>query len=186
MDSVPMILRALEYAATRHRKQFRKGSDKSPYINHPIQVADLLVNEGKEKDPVLITAAILHDVIEDTVRGKKGKKKLIEEMKGVFGEEVVSVTLEVTDDKSLSKKERKRQQILHAPKLSERAKKLKLADKTMNVRDITVNPPVVWSVKRIRKYLDWSEKVARGLRGVSMELERKFDESLNSGWEKYK
>lgn len=181
-----MILNALEFAAARHKYQFRKGSDKSPYINHPIQVASHLVREGKEEDPVLITAAILHDVIEDTVNGKKEKKKLIEEIRNTFGEDVLSVTLEVTDDKSLAKKERKRQQILHAPKLSERAKKLKLADKTMNVRDVTAHPPEAWPLKRIRKYLDWSEMVAKGLRGVSPELERKFDESLKSGWEKYR
>jgi guanosine-3',5'-bis(diphosphate) 3'-pyrophosphohydrolase len=186
MNDLPMILKALEFAAARHKTQFRKGSDRSPYINHPIQVADLLVNEAEEKDPVLITAAILHDVIEDTVRGKKEKKKLIEEIRNTFGEDVLSVTLEVTDDKSLSKKERKRQQILHAPKLSDRAKKLKLADKTMNIRDVTDHPPVVWPLKRIKKYLDWSERVASGLRGVNPMLEQKFDESLKTGREKYK
>ena len=185
MDDISLILKALEFAASRHKAQFRKGDDKSPYINHPIQVAGLLVNEAGEKDPVLITSAILHDVIEDTVKGKKQKKALIEEIKNIFGEEVLSITLEVTDDKSLSKKERKRQQILHAPKLSVPAKKLKLADKTMNVRDITAHPPVVWPPKRIRKYLDWSEKVVAGLRGVNCNLEQRFDESLKAGREKY-
>jgi guanosine-3',5'-bis(diphosphate) 3'-pyrophosphohydrolase len=66
MDDVGIILRALEFAAGRHRIQFRKGEDKTPYINHPIQVANLLANEGGENDPVLLIAAILHDVIEDT------------------------------------------------------------------------------------------------------------------------
>jgi GTP diphosphokinase / guanosine-3',5'-bis(diphosphate) 3'-diphosphatase len=186
LEDISLIMKALEFAASRHKAQFRKGEDKSPYINHPIQVADMLVNEGGEKDPVLITAAILHDVIEDTVKRKKEKRALIGQIREIFGDEVLSITLEVTDDKSLSKKERKHQQILHAPSLSVKAKKLKLADKTMNVRDITAHPPVVWPLKRIRKYLDWSEKVVAGLRGVSSKLEKKFDESLREGREKYR
>ena len=157
MNDISLILNALEFAAVRHRKQFRKGADRSPYINHPIQVANLLASEAGEKDPVLIAAAILHDVVEDTVDGKKEKKKLISQIKDVFGEDVLSVTLEVTDDKSLSKKQRKRLQVEHAPSLSVRAKKLKLADKIMNVRDVTNNPPMTWTVRRTQKYLDWSE-----------------------------
>lgn len=185
MDDISLILKALEFSAGRHRNQFRKGADRAPYINHPIQVANLLVNEGSEKDHVLIAATILHDVIEDTVRGKKEKKKLIDEIREKFGEEVLSVTLEVTDDKSLGKKERKRMQVVHASMLSERAKKLKLADKIMNVRDITASPPLTWPHKRIIRYFDWSEKVVEGLRGVSKPLEDIFDQSLKAGREKY-
>jgi guanosine-3',5'-bis(diphosphate) 3'-pyrophosphohydrolase len=185
MDDICLILKALVYSADRHRNQFRKGADRAPYINHPIQVANLLVNEGCEKDQVLLTATILHDVVEDTVKGKKEKKKLIEDIRGKFGEEVLSVTLEVTDDRSLSKKERKRMQVVHAPALSERAKKLKLADKIMNVRDITANPPLTWPQKRIVRYFDWSEKVVEGLRGVNKPLEDIFDKSLKAGREKY-
>ena len=143
MDDISLILKALELAAIRHRTQFRKGDNGTPYINHPIQVANLLVNEANEKDPVLITSAILHDVIEDTVRSKREKKELIRQIGETFGEEVLSVTLEVTDDRSLGKKERKRLQVVHAPKLSEKEKKLNLADKAMNVRDITGHPPVI-------------------------------------------
>jgi GTP diphosphokinase / guanosine-3',5'-bis(diphosphate) 3'-diphosphatase len=185
MDDISLVLKALEFAAVRHRTQFRKGKDKSPYINHPIQVANLLANEAEEKDPVLLSAAILHDVIEDTVATKKEKKVLIDQIRKLFGEEVLSVTLEVTDDNSLGKKKRKQMQIDHAPKLSVKAKKLKIADKIMNVRDIVVNPPVKWSEWRIRKYLGWSDKVVAGLRGVNKKLENIFDESLRTGREKY-
>jgi len=186
MDDISLILKALEFAAIRHRKQFRKGKDKSPYINHPIQVANLLANEGGEKDQVLLAAAILHDIVEDTVETEKEKKILIENIRDMFGDEVLSVTLEVTDDKGLSKEERKRLQVEHAPGLSERAKKLKIADKIANVRDITINPPRRWSVGRITKYLDWSAKVVEGLRGVNKKLEDLFDETLLAGRQKYK
>ena len=94
MDSVSLILKALEFTAVRHKTQFRKGKDKSPYINHPIQVANLLANEAGEKDQVLLSAAILHDVIEDTVETKQQKKELIDHIRELFGEEVLSVTLE--------------------------------------------------------------------------------------------
>jgi guanosine-3',5'-bis(diphosphate) 3'-pyrophosphohydrolase len=185
MDDISLVLKALEFAAVRHRKQFRKGKDKSPYINHPIQVANLLANEAGEKDPVLLSATMLHDVVEDTVETKKEKKELIGQIRKLFGEEVLLVTLEVTDDKSLGKKNRKQAQIDHASSLSVKAKKLKIADKIMNVRDITVNPPVKWSLWRIRKYLDWSEKVVAGLRGVNKKLEDIFDETLRNGRAKY-
>jgi (p)ppGpp synthase/HD superfamily hydrolase len=185
MDNIGLVLKALEFAAVRHKGQFRKGDDRSPYINHPIQVANLLVNGGGEKDPILFAAAMLHDVVEDTVDTKKEKKNLVKEIKDLFGEEVLSVTLEVTDDKRLSKKERKRLQVTHAPSLSVRAKKLKLADKIANVRDVADHPPAFWSLKRIVRYLDWSESVVAGLRGVNPKLEAVFDESLKEARQKY-
>ena len=114
----------MEFAAGRHRTQKRKGEDQSPNINHPIQVASLLSNEGGEKDPVLHTAAILHDVIEDTVDTLEEKQELIDQISEIFGEQVLSLTLEVTDDKSLEKQEIKRLQIEQSPHKSDKAKKL--------------------------------------------------------------
>jgi len=180
-----MILRALEFAASRHRTQFRKGEDKSPYINHPIQVANLLANEGGEKDPILLTAAILHDVVEDTVDTPEEKQELINEISKLFGTQVISLVIEVTDDKSLEKQERKRLQIEQAPHKSDNAKKLKIADKIMNVRDITNNPPVGWPLQRILDYFDWAEKVVAGLRGVNKSLEDMFDECIINGRAEY-
>jgi guanosine-3',5'-bis(diphosphate) 3'-pyrophosphohydrolase len=185
MNDIALVLKALEFAAGRHRKQFRKGEDKTPYINHPIQVANLLANGAGEKDPVLIAAAILHDVVEDTVDTAEERQKLIEKIREIFGEEVLLLTMEVTDDKSLEKQERKRLQVVHAPSLSERAKKLKTADKIMNLRDITANPPEDWPLKRILDYLDWTEKVVAGTRGVNKKLEDIFDESLRAAKSKY-
>src|SRR5450759_3356303 len=184
-DDVGLILRALEFAASRHRTQKRKGKDQSPYINHPIQVASLLANEGGERDPILLTAAILHDVIEDTVDTPEEKQELINLISEIFGEQVLSLTLEVTDDKSLEKSERKRLQVEQAPYKSVNAKKLKIADKIMNVRDITNNPPTWWTLQRINEYLDWAEKVVAGLRGVNKRLEDQFDECLINGRAKY-
>lgn len=180
-----MILKSLEFAASRHRKQFRKGEDKSPYINHPIQVASLLANEGGEKEPVLLIAAILHDVVEDTVDTPDEKQELINQIRELFGEQVLFLVLEVTDDKSLEKQERKRLQVEQVPHKSDNAKKLKIADKIMNVRDITNNPPTWWTLQRILEYFNWAEKVVEGLRGVNSKLENMFDECLREGRAKY-
>lgn len=184
-DEVGLILRALEFAAGRHRTQKRKGEDQSPYINHPIQVASLLANEGGEKDPILLAAAILHDVVEDTVDTLEEKQELINQISEIFGPQVLSLTLEVTDDKSLEKQERKRLQIEQAPHKSDNAKKLKIADKIMNIRDITANPPVGWPLQRIIDYFDWAEKVVAGLKGVNKRLEDMFDECIVFGRAKY-
>jgi len=148
-------------------------------------VAELLANDADENDPVLLVAAILHDVVEDTVETDDEKEELIKNMTEIFGEEIISIVLEVTDDKNLEKQERKRLQVEHAPHLSVKARKLKIADKIMNVRDITYNPPAWWSVERILEYFNWSENVVAGLRGVNKKMEGMFDESLKIGRKKY-
>ena len=95
------------------------------------------------------------------------------------------MVMEVTNDKSLEKQERKRLQIEQAPYKSDNAKKLKIADKIMNNRDITNNPPTWWSLQRIIDYFDWAEKVVAGLRGANKMLKDMFYESLKAGRKKY-
>jgi guanosine-3',5'-bis(diphosphate) 3'-pyrophosphohydrolase len=185
MPDTSLLLKALEFAAGRHRSQFRKGLDRTPYINHPIQVASLLANSAGETDPVLLAAAILHDVIEDTVDSVEERDELITVIAGMFGEEILMLTLEVTDDKTLDKKERKRLQVENASHKSVNAKKLKIADKIMNLRDITDNPPADWPLQRISDYFDWAENVVAGLRGANSKLDDLFDDCLLKGRIKY-
>jgi guanosine-3',5'-bis(diphosphate) 3'-pyrophosphohydrolase len=59
------ILKALHFAAIKHRDQRRKDAEVSPYINHPIEVAELLARVGGVTDLVILQGAILHDTIED-------------------------------------------------------------------------------------------------------------------------
>src|SRR5438270_4697478 len=129
-----LLLKALAFAAHKHRDQRRKDARASPYINHPIALANVLRNEGNIADPLVICAALLHDTIEDT-------ETTPEELEREFGKRVRDVVLEVTDDKLLPKKERKRLQIEHAPHLSRAAKLVKLADKICNLRDVADSPP---------------------------------------------
>jgi hypothetical protein len=83
--------------------------------------------------------------------------------------------MEVTDDKSLEKQERKRIQIEKAPRLSPRAKVIKLADKIANLTDIIVSPPAHWPFERRQQYVDWSNKVIAGCRGYNERLEEQYD-----------
>lgn len=168
---VGTLLRAVEFAAEKHRDQRRKGADASPYINHPIAVASMIANIGGVSDATTLVAAILHDTIEDTMTTP-------EELETRFGMEVLSIVLEVTDDKLLPKHERKRLQVEHAPHLSIAAKLVKLADKTSNVREISENPPHDWPMERRMEYLSWAEKVVDGCRGANAVLESHFDGTL--------
>jgi guanosine-3',5'-bis(diphosphate) 3'-pyrophosphohydrolase len=60
------LLKALAFAAHKHKDQRRKDIDASPYINHPISLADILCNEGHITDIETICGALLHDTVEDT------------------------------------------------------------------------------------------------------------------------
>lgn len=170
-DDVGILLRAVAFAAERHRMQRRKDIDASPYINHPIAVAHLLKTEGNVSDVVTLCAALLHDTIEDT-------QTTPEDLAVAFGPEIAEVVLEVTDDKSLDQGERKVLQIEHAPHLSPRAKLVKLADKICNVRDMALAPPAGWSQARRGAYCAWAAAVVAGLTGTNPRLERLFDEAL--------
>lgn len=168
MDRLVPITRALSFAAHKHRDQRRKGSEQAPYVNHLIAVLELLVHEGGVDDPAVLVAAVLHDTIEDT-------ETSLDELRSAFGAEVAAIVAEVSDDRSLKKEERKRLQIEHAPHLSPRARLVKLADKTSNLRDVADHPPAGWSLQRRQEYFDWARAVVDGLRGTHPQLEAVFD-----------
>jgi guanosine-3',5'-bis(diphosphate) 3'-pyrophosphohydrolase len=169
-----IFLAALRFAAEKHRDQRRKSANRAPYINHPIAVVEILWTTGGVRDIATLVAAVLHDTIEDTDTSA-------EEIREHFGEEVLSLVLEVTDDKRLPQARRKQLQIETAPHKSPGARQIKLADKINNVDDITNSPPENWSIERRREYLDWTEKVVRGLRGQNPALEARYDQILAEG-----
>ena len=168
-DALSLTLRALEFAAWKHRDQRRKDSNASPYINHPIALATVLRIEGNVQDATVIAAALLHDTIEDT-------ETTWQELRGAFGEEIAEIVLEVTDTKWLDSATRKRPQVQKALASSKRAKLVKLADKICNLRDILASPPAKWTLERQQKYFDWAKEVVDRIRGVHPDLERRFDE----------
>lgn len=162
------LIAAIAFAADKHRNQRRKDAEASPYINHPIALANVLANESGIEDEHVLVTAILHDTIEDTETTEQ-------ELVSTFGQEVANIVLEVTDDKSLPKSERKRLQMEHAAHISSRAQLIKLADKICNLRDIAKSPPANWSLERKQEYFDWAKSVVDALRGVHPGLEALFD-----------
>jgi (p)ppGpp synthase/HD superfamily hydrolase len=165
------LLAALKFAADKHSRQRRKDLDATPYINHPIAVAEVLERIGGVTDLPTLQAAILHDTIEDT-------ETSAQELESLFGREVCLLVQELTDDKSLPKQERKRLQVEHAPHLSPSAQQIKIADKICNVGDLSANQPAHWPLQRKLEYLDWAEKVVLGCRDNHQALARHFDAVL--------
>lgn len=165
------FFKALQFAARRHTSQRRKGGKDVPYINHPIDVATQLVTVGGISDPAVLAAALLHDTVEDT-------DTTPQELEHEFGADVAALVAEVTDDDSLTSAERKLKQEVEAPTKSPRAKLIRLADKTCNVRDITNHPPPSWSIERRRAYFDWAGRVVAALGRVHPALEKDFAEAL--------
>jgi GTP diphosphokinase / guanosine-3',5'-bis(diphosphate) 3'-diphosphatase len=174
MTDLAIFVKAVDFAADKHRFQRRNDEKASPYINHPIAVANVLVAKAGISDPVTLCAAVLHDTIEDT-------ETTADELEETFGAQITQIVLEVTDDKSLPKEVRKQLQIEHAPQLSGQAKTIKLADKICNLRDTLKQPPVGWSLVRCREYFEWAKKVIDGLRGTNPALEAIFDQIYAQG-----
>lgn len=162
------LAKALDYAARQHVAQRRKGALGEPYINHLCEVAALLAETSDQEDADLLSAAVLHDVVEDT-------DATIEDVRALFGAEVARIVAEVTDDTSLPRSVRKARQIEKAPNLSQQGRMLKIADKTSNLRAIVASPPEDWSDDRKREYVRWAEEVVAGCRGLNHRLEAEFD-----------
>jgi len=167
-----LIFEAIIFAARKHQGQVRKDQRASPYITHPIAVAKVIIEIGRVSDILTLTAAILHDTLEDTDTSE-------EEIKEVFGEEILEIVLEVTDDKTLEKMERKRRQVAHAADLSQAAKLIKLGDKLINCQDILQSPPENWTLERRRNYIQWAADVVSEIRGTNAALEAAFDQMLH-------
>jgi GTP diphosphokinase / guanosine-3',5'-bis(diphosphate) 3'-diphosphatase len=173
MEDWIRVLKAADAAAKWHADQRRKGHAREPYINHLLEVASLVTQATKGEDPNLVIAALLHDAVED-------QEVPYDIVQNNFGEDVANLVREVTDDKTLAKEDRKAAQVRNAPKKSPRAKVLKLADKTSNLRAITQSPANGWSVARRLHYVAWAREVAAGLRGVNPWLEGRFDEAAEA------
>lgn len=170
-------LQAITYACKRasewHKKQIRKDSDKTPYINHPIDVAEFLTFTGITDRDVII-AAYLHDVVEDT-------EGTYEDIRTLFGDNVAKIVKECSDDKDLHKIKRKEEQIKHASHISDSAKLVKAADKYSNIRGLLETPPALWSKDEIIGYVHWGLAVCRKISGVNSNV----DSALNELFQKH-
>ena len=161
------ITHALDFACRKHTHQRRKGTHQEPYVNHLAEVAHLVAEATQGTDPNLIIAALLHDAVED--QGVKAH-----EIAALFGEDVASLVMAVTDEKTIAKSHRKQAQVDHAGHISHRARVLKIADKTANLKSILHSPPP-WPPERKRRYFAWARAVVANARGVNPLIEAAFD-----------
>ena len=167
-SGIGLVIQAAHFAADKHRDQRRKGVRNTPYINHPLEVAERLNRVAGIDDATILAAAILHDTIEDTETTRAELAKL-------FGNEIAALVAELTDQPGLTWQERKRLEIDRAAHISDRAKLIKLSDKTSNVSDTVTNPPGEWTLSRRRDYLEFARLVADGCRGINAGLDAEFD-----------
>ncbi|MGG5810790.1 HD domain-containing protein [Falsiroseomonas sp. CW058] len=165
------LLRAAVFAARVHATHRRKGASAEPYVNHVLEVAQILAEHGAPEEAVL--AGLLHDTVEDS--GDDPEPVTHGHLVAEFGEAVAGLVAEATDDTSLPKETRKALQVRHAAGRSAGAKMLKLADKISNLRAIADSPPPHWDHGRKVEYVGWAGRVAAGLKGASPALDALFD-----------
>jgi (p)ppGpp synthase/HD superfamily hydrolase len=127
MNHTPQIKKAIQFAARKHHGQMRVSStpeEPSPVIIHLFSVALLTAEDGAHDD--VVTAALLHDTLEDT-------KTTREEIVTSFNERVAELVEAVSEDKGLEWKERKLDYLAHMEKADEDALRIAIADKVDNV-----------------------------------------------------
>ena len=145
------VLDAVAFAAEAHSGQVRRDAEGSPYIRHPIEVAQLLSMAGIEDEDV-ICAAILHDVVEDCGVG-------VDVIGSMFGPRVAGFVGEVSDEPDLHGAARKDAQVVKVGMISPEGKLIKVADKICNLQDVLYRPPVTWDEARKAAYFDFAERV---------------------------
>jgi guanosine-3',5'-bis(diphosphate) 3'-pyrophosphohydrolase len=175
LPQVRDIFKALEFSAFKHRRQRRKGSSGIPYINHPIEVVCLLLNKLESPNTDLIVAALLHDTLEDTDTKP-------DEISQKFGENVLHIVEEVTDNMKLAYIERKNQQVMKARSLSYEARCIKIADKTCNIHDVLYTR-IRWPKIRKKEYIRWAIRVIKEIDNTNSELINAFYSTVSEAEE---
>ena len=168
---VRLVSEAAELAARRHNGMARKGRGNEPNINHLAEVANLLAAATAGADAELVAAGWLHDTIEDTDTTR-------EELSQKFGERVAGLVVEVTDDMSLPKPERRRLQVVDASHKSPGARLIKIADKISNIGARILSEPTPEERCDLIDYTAWAEQVVAGCRGGNAWLDRTFDDTV--------
>ena len=122
-----LLARAAEFAAWKHRHQFRRDGV-TPYVEHPKSVLAILQDEFGVTDPDTLAAGLLHDTIEDTTTD-------YDEIRGRFGPRVAAMVAALTKDKRLPEQRREREYFAQLARAPVGAKLCKVADTLHNLRD---------------------------------------------------
>lgn len=163
-----MVNKAVRFATKAHEGQLRKGT-KRPYIVHPLEVGEIV--SSMTEDEELISAAYLHDTIEDC------KDVSRDVLAKEFSERVADMVDQESEDKSKTWMERKQATIDHVKTAPYEVKMICLADKLSNMRDIDRDYPEcgeeLWNRFRMKdkEIIGWYYK------GVRDSLEDTFRET---------
>lgn len=171
-NDVTLYACAAAAASDWHKKQRRKTKDKTPYINHPLEVVNILVRYAGVTDAEVLAAAVLHDAVEDTYT-------TLELVKDLFGDKVAKYVEEVTDDTSLPTTDKKKAQVEHVKHASNNAKLIKMADKLHNLKDIQREVPDKWGSFRVQGYMVWCQHVLESCKGLCPKLEHELEKVFN-------
>jgi (p)ppGpp synthase/HD superfamily hydrolase len=129
-----LILLARTFASRAHRGQVRKYTGE-PYINHPVEVADIVRRHNGS--PEMIAAALLHDVVEDT-------DVTLDNIRSEFGESVANLVADLTDvshPEDGNRATRKAMDREHTAQASAAAMVIKAADLISNTSSIVEHDP---------------------------------------------
>lgn len=171
LNGIRLVCDAAELAARCHNGMRRKGRGNEPYINHLAEVAQLLAAATDGTDAELVAAGWLHDAVED---GGTTPEELAQK----FSDRVASLVVEVTDDMTLPKSERRLRQVVDAPYKSPDAKLIKVADKISNIRARIFLSQTAEQREDLRDYTAWAAEVVAGCRGGNAFLDKTFDEAV--------
>lgn len=145
--SMSLLLKNAETLAKKaHETQVRKF-DNSPYFGHLLEVKTILEHFEFE-DETLLSAALLHDILEDTDVTRR-------ELEFIFGSVVLDIIEKLTDDKTLPLPERRNKAIRKLSDQQGYIHAIKLADLISNLSAI----PTTWNKEKRADYFGWCEKL---------------------------
>ena len=131
-NPLQMLLRAASFAARKHQGQTR-ADGLTPYFSHVARVTLILTHVFGVQDEEILTAALLHDTLEDTATN-------YDELAGLFGERVANAVVTLTKDVMLPKKEREEDYVMRLREASEDVMIAKMADLYDNLSDRVRSP----------------------------------------------
>jgi len=164
---ISIIDRAVEYAQNKHKNQKRK--DGSPYIIHPLAVAEIVAEMGLDCDAIL--GALLHDCIEDTDASHEDIEKLFGQTVAELVEGVTKLTRANFSSSEQAQMENLRKMFMAMSK-DIRVVLIKIADRLHNMRTMQYQTPAK-QVLKCRETMDIYAPLAHrlGMQKIKWELE---------------
>lgn len=174
-----LINKARELATEKHAHLHLYNAAKTPAIHHIAEVASLVEEHGGDEN--MIVAAWLHDIVEDT-------NVQIDDIEKWFGKDIGEIVLGLTDPKEFSNmplRDRKCAQTMRLKGHPNSVKLIKICDQLSNVRRVVNDPPIDWENSKKWDYVWGAKQVVDICKGISHELDKKFEDAFEKAKEKY-